>query len=75
MHLFSFTESVNNTGWIHIYDLAADNSSFSLSQSIQSPAGENSYFGASVAISDIEIIVGANGYRELLDLIFLTYGF
>eukprot|EP01034_Spumella_vulgaris_P022125 gene22125-28230_t len=52
----------NNTGWIHVYDLSADNASFALTQSIQSPAGVDSYFGVSVAIHDVEIVAGAMGY-------------
>jgi hypothetical protein len=44
--------------------LNTNQTAFNLSQSIQSPVGSNSYFGASVSIHDDELIVGANGFKN-----------
>eukprot|EP01034_Spumella_vulgaris_P026405 gene26405-32983_t len=52
----------NNPGWAHIYDFNHTSNAWSLSQTLVSPAGQNSYFGESVAIHDDVMIVGADGF-------------
>ena len=58
-------QTANNSGWAYIYDFNRSSSEWSLSQRLVSPAGQNSYFGESVAIYKDTLIVGADGFREL----------
>lgn len=55
---------MNNPGWAYIYQLSADGSHYELEQELESPVGNNSYFGASVGIREDKVIVGADGYRK-----------
>lgn len=62
--LNTHTETVNNPGWAYIYQLSADGSHYELEQELESPVGNNSYFGAGVGIHGDKVIVGADGYRK-----------
>ena len=57
---------VNNTGWAYIYELMNFTSGpmWSLTSELQSPIGENVYFGHSVRLSATNAMVGAIGFRK-----------
>lgn len=55
-------QTKNNSGWAYIYERNPINGSWMLHQSIQSPIGQNSFFGASVSVHKNGLIVGADGY-------------
>lgn len=46
--------------------MAPDGSGYLLDEVLESPVGNNSYFGSGVGIHDNKVIVGADGYRKLL---------
>ena len=78
-------DTPDNTGWVYTYNIvqipepvvspASEDRRLSITielvDSIQSPAGKGSYFGASVGLHGDSLIVGANGYRKLILLILI----
>ena len=56
-----FLETNNNPGWVYVYH-RHENNSWLMYQAIQSPLGNNSYFGAAVSVHENSIIVGADGF-------------
>lgn len=57
---------VNNTGWAYIYELMnfTQGPMWSLTSELQSPVGQNVYFGHSVKLSANNAMVGAIGFRK-----------
>jgi hypothetical protein len=55
----------NNTGWVYLYDLYAENDTmWLLSQAIQSPVGNNSLFGHSLQLYGDGLVTSAMGFRK-----------
>lgn len=64
---FDSTSIVNNTGSVYSYQFDPISSQWTLNQSIPSPAGDNSYFGVTVELSNFRLAIGADGYRKFFD--------
>lgn len=70
---FDSTSLANNTGSVYSYQFNPATSQWTLNQSIASPAGDNSYFGVSVKLSNFRLAIGADGYRKFFLLFHLKY--
>ena len=69
-----FTEQIQNSGWAYVYYLNENKTEYVLDAEIDSPVGNNSYFGVSVGIYENSVIVGADGFRKSFFLkIFLDF--
>jgi len=56
------TQQIQNSGWAYVYYLNENKTEYVLDAEIDSPVGNNSYFGVSVGIYENSVIVGADGF-------------
>lgn len=54
----------NNDGKVHLFNYNSVSNTWAVNQTLDSPAGYNSYFGVAVKLSYYRLVVGADGYRK-----------
>ena len=60
-----------NPGYVYMYSLDQSSNKFVNETVLESPVGRNSLFGASVALYDNVLAVGAEGFRKSCPLLML----
>jgi len=60
-----------NPGYVYMYSLDQSSNKFINETVLESPVGRNSLFGASVALYDNVLAVGAEGFRKSCPLLML----
>ncbi len=64
MTMSSADSTVDTTGYVYIYDISTSYTDYNLTQIIESPAGNRSHFGHSLAMCDDYLVIGATGFRK-----------
>jgi hypothetical protein len=67
-------KSGNYSGAVYSFQYNAGSHQWTLNQTLDSPAGANSYFGVAVKVSNYRLAIGADGFRKFF-FFFLNFSF